>query len=113
MAAQHADLGPARWSGFSRDQQLLMIANEWHRAGKLLAAAEVERRRNACERVLRLVDLTVEVQPRRALRRELLRFRDVVATLYLEAGAGDPIVHRQAARCLHRLDATVARQLDD
>jgi hypothetical protein len=111
MAAQHASLSPQRWAEFPRHQQILMIANEWHRAGQLLAAAEVERRRSSCARVLRLVDLTVAVQSAPGLRRELLRWRDLAAELYLAEGDADPLAHRAAAACLRRLDAQASRLL--
>lgn len=83
MTAQHATLTPQRWSTFSLEQQILMIANELNRAGKLVAADDRDRRRRSYERVLALVDLTVDAQPRRSLRREMLRWRDLVAALYL------------------------------
>lgn len=35
--AQHASLTLERWSAFSFDRQILMIANEMHRTGKLMA----------------------------------------------------------------------------
>lgn len=33
---QHSSLSPARWATFPLDQQVLMIGNEMHRAGKLM-----------------------------------------------------------------------------
>jgi hypothetical protein len=83
VATQHGSLTEERWARFSVDQQVLMIGNEMHRGRKLLAAGERTSLTNCYERVLRLVDLTVGVQARRGLRRELLRWRDVVAELYL------------------------------
>jgi hypothetical protein len=70
---QHASLTLERWSAFSRDQQILMIASEMNRAGKLFGPQDRARLRNAYERVLRLADLTTEAQPSRSLRRELFR----------------------------------------
>jgi hypothetical protein len=100
----------ARWSAFTREQQILMIANELHRATRLLGPRDVESRRNAYTRALRLTDLTVEAQPTRPFRRELLRWRDLVAALYLSDRA-DPTAHRAALRCLLRLTFATARQL--
>ena len=80
---QHASLTPERWRGYSRDQQLLMIGNEMNRCKKLFAPEDRTRLGNGLERVLRLTDLTVQVNRGFALRRELLRFRGVVADLYL------------------------------
>lgn len=107
---QHASLSPARWAAFSLDQQVLMIANEMHRAGKLTAPLDRERLRSAYERVLALTDLTVTVQTRRTLRRELLRWRDLVAALYV-APAAHPAAHAAALRCLLRFTPEASRQL--
>ena len=111
MTRQHAALSPERWGGFSLDAQILMIANEMNRAAKLMSPGEHERRRNGYERVLRLVDLTIEVQRRRPLRRELLRWRDLAAALYVGA-APDPAAHRAALRCLLRFTPQASRQLE-
>lgn len=77
--AQHASLTLERWSAFSFDQQILMIANEMHRAGKLVAPDDAARRASAYERVLRLTDLTIQTRVRWGARRELLRWRDLAA----------------------------------
>lgn len=106
---QHATLSSERWSAFTIDQQVLMIANEMNRATKLMAPADDERRRNTYARVLQLADLTVAVQRGRGLRRELLRWRDLVARLYLEP-AGDAIGHAAALRCLLTFTRTAALQ---
>ncbi len=76
---QHASLSPERWSAFNLDQQILMIGNEMLRASRLMKPEDSANLRFSYERVLRLVDLTVEVNPRPTLRRELLRWRDVIA----------------------------------
>jgi len=52
----------------------------------------------------------VEVQPRRTLRRELLRWRDLVAELYVR-GEANPAVHRAALRCLLQMTPLSARQI--
>jgi hypothetical protein len=96
---QHGGLAPARWATFSLDQQILMIANELHRAGKLLDPGDRDLRRDSLERVLALVDLTIAVHERPALRRELLRWRDLVAALYV-APQPSPAEHLAALRCL-------------
>ena len=64
----------------------------------------------AYERVLRLVDLTVEVQSGRNLRRELLRWRDLIAELYLRPDH-DPAAHAAAFRCLLLFTPVAARQI--
>ena len=108
--SQHAGLSPERWAAFSLDQQVLMIANEMNRAAKLMAPADRERLRTAYERILQLADLTVQVADRAALRRELLRWRDLVAGLYV-AAAPDPPSHATALRALLRMTAEASKQL--
>jgi hypothetical protein len=107
---QHAGLPPGRWASFTLDQQILMIGNELNRAAKLLEPSDSDRLRNAYARVLALTDLTIEGQRRRTLRRELLRWRDLVAGLYL-AGAADPARHAAAFRTLLRFTPAAARQI--
>ena len=108
--SQHASLSPDRWAAFTLDHQILMIANEMNRGRSLMAPEDAERLRNSCERVLRLVDLTIEVQPLRNLRRELLRLREVVAGLYLEP-RGQSEAHRAALRALLLMTPGAAAQI--
>jgi hypothetical protein len=118
-ASQHGSLTAERWATFALDQQILMIANEMHRAGKLLAPEDRDRLMNAYERVLRLTDLTIEVQPKPTLRRELLRWRDLVADLYVANRRGfrgrispeRARAHRAALRCLLQFTPTASRQI--
>ena len=108
--SQHAALSAERWAAFSLDQQVLMIGNEMNRAAKLMEPADQARLQNAYERILHLTDLTISVQARRGLRRELLRWRDLVAALYL-APASDPAAHTAAFRGLLRFTPLASRQL--
>lgn len=108
--SQHATLSPERWSAFSLDQQILMIGNEMNRAMRLLRPEGRASLVLAYERILRLVDLTVEVQNRSSLRRELLRWRDLIAALYVSP-ASDPIEHRAAFRSLLLFTPEAARQI--
>jgi hypothetical protein len=105
---QHATLSPERWSAFDLDQQILMIGNEMSRASRLLSRNELQSLLLAYERVLRLVDLTVEVQTRPTLRRELLRWRDLIAELYLQP---DPAGHAAAFRVLLLFTPVAAQQI--
>jgi hypothetical protein len=107
---QHAGLTTERWARFSHPQRILMIANEMNRATRLTKNDDANSRRLAYERVLRLVDLTVAVAERRAVRRELLRWRDLVAVLYLEEAA-QPDAHRTALRALLQQTPDSAAQL--
>jgi len=110
---QHRSLTPERWAGFPLDRQLLMIANEMNRAGKMNGAPDRESQMRSYERLLELVDFTVATRPRRALMRELLRWRDLVAALYIEsAERGDRATgHRSAFRCLLQFTPETARQI--
>jgi hypothetical protein len=110
MADQHASLTAERWSEFSLDQQILMIGNEMNRAAKLLAPADRERLRSCYERVLRLTDLTVATRPGPGLRRELLRWRELVAALYVSPDPS-PVEHRAAFRCLLQFTPVAAAQI--
>ena len=107
---QHTSLSPSRWSAFSLDQQILMIGNEMNRATHLMRQEETTGLALAYERVLRLVDLTVEVQQRPTLRRELLRWRDLVADLYMRPER-DPAAHTVAFRALLLFTPEAARQI--
>ena len=110
MAAQHASLTVERWRQFSLDQQILMIGNEMNRAGQLTLAGDEQRRRRAYERILNLVDLTVQANPVRGLRRELLRWRDLAAELYL-ADTPEPERHRATFKCLLLFRPESAKQI--
>ena len=107
---QHSTLTPQRWTRFSLDQQILMIANEMNRAGKLFASEDREYLRGSYERVLSLVDLTVQSGIRRPLRRELLRWRDLIGALYIadEPSSED---HRAAFRYLLQLTPAASQQI--
>ena len=105
---QHASLTLERWSAYSRDQQILMIANETNRAGKLFGGADRARLANAYERVLRLADLTAEAQASRSLRRELLRWRELAGAVYLDP---DEELHRALFRALLLLTPAGAKQV--
>ncbi len=107
---QHSTLNSERWSRFDLDRQILMIGNEMNRASSQLRAADLAGFRLGYERVLRLVDLTIEVNPRRSLRRELLRWRDLAAALYT---ASEPRLteHESIFRCLLRFTPVASQQI--
>ena len=110
MATQHAGLSPERWARYPRGQQFLMIANEMNRASKLLGPEDRERLRGSYERVLALTDLTVQVNDGRSLRRELLRWRDLVAEQYI-APRADPVAHGAIFRALLQFHPNAWKQL--
>lgn len=108
--SQHSSLSPERWAQFNLDQQILMIGNEMHRGKWSIEQGDRQGLSLSYERVLRLVDLTVEVQRRPTLRRELLLWRDLIAELYIrtEPSASD---HADAFRCLLQLTPVAAQQI--
>ena len=75
---------PQRWSEFSLTQQIIMISNELSRAGNWMNSGSEGLRRDAYARALVLTDLTASGSHRLEFRRELLRWRDLLAQLYLE-----------------------------
>jgi len=79
-------------------------------AGKLVAPDDAARRASAYERVLRLTDLTIQTRVRWGARRELLRWRDLAAALYVQP-ATDAMEHEAAVRCLLRFTPEASRQL--
>ena len=107
---QHRELSEERWSAFTLDQQILMIANEMNRASGLLRSGDVVRTKSCYERVLKLTDLTVAAQTKSTLRWELLRWRDLLAELYVEETTRAD-EHRQAFRCLLYFTPEAARQI--
>jgi hypothetical protein len=107
---QHASLTLERWTRFPLEQQILMIANEMNRTSKRLGDPEPRSRRLGYERVLRLTDLTLAARVRPALRRELLRWRDLAGVLYLTDTADAP-AHHAAFRALLQLHPAAARQI--
>jgi hypothetical protein len=107
---QHARLDEARWSQFDLDQQILMIGNEMNRGLRLAGAGRSESLRRGYERVMRLVDLTAGLNIRPALRREILRWRGLVAELYLSEDV-EPERHAAAFRLLLHLRPIPSRQI--
>jgi hypothetical protein len=107
---QHAGLTLERWTSFTLDQQILMIGNEMNRAGKLPNSDDRERRASAYERALYLTDLTIQAHARPGLRRELLRWRDLAAQLFLEPDPA-PRAHAAAFRALLQFTPVASRQI--
>ncbi len=107
---QHTGLDSERWSRFDLDQQILMIGNEMNRGLRLARAGSSASLRLGYERVMRLVDLTVGLNVRPALRRELLRWRGLLAELYLSEDV-DPERHEALFRILLQLRPIPSRQI--
>lgn len=109
MAEQHAGLSDEKWSSFTLDQQVLMIGNEMNRATKWIRAGDITHLRNCYACVLNLTDSTIRVQKRAPLRRELLRWRDLIAWLYV-IGTPDEKAHMAAFKVLLTSTAEAAKQ---
>jgi len=86
-----------------------MIANEMNRVASSFEPKYDRSRRLAYERVLALTDLTIGVTERSGLRRELLRWRDLVAELFL--GDADPAGHAAVFRVFLLLSPAGREQL--
>lgn len=110
MASQHSELSEDRWSKFTLDQQILMIGNEMNRARKEIRSSGWPSLRNCYERILRLTDLTIGAHQARGLRRELLRWRDLIAQLYITERP-DLKEHDDAFRCLLRFTPLASQQI--
>jgi hypothetical protein len=108
--SQHAELTPERWSRFTRSQQIIQIGVEMHRGLSALTPERFASLRLGYERVLRLTDLTAQVNAHPHLRRELLRWRGLVAELYLR-DAPDPAAHRDALKAVLTLDPVAYDQI--
>jgi hypothetical protein len=97
-----SSLSPEGWARFSLGQQILQIGAEMQRGLDHLEPADIGRLRPCYERALGLVDLTVQVNAIPHLRRELLRWREVLGELY-SSERPDPKLHRLAFRALLEL----------
>lgn len=107
---QHSSISPERWARFSLGQQILQIAVEMQRARSAFALLDGISLRASYERAMRLVDLTVQVNAIPHLRRELLRWRGVIGSLYL-AEKPDPTTHEAAIRVLLELNAESSKHV--
>ena len=80
----HKGLGDGRWFNFSIYEQLGNIGSEFERAARAFERGDYERFEKAFERMLELLDLTVE-DPKWRTRhrlRELLRLREEVCDVF-------------------------------
>lgn len=109
-APQHDGLTAARWSQFSFDDQILMIANEMNRAMHLLESETWDHVHRCYERILQLVDLTVAGTPSKTRRREALRWRELIASLYVDDRPSLQ-THQDLFRCLLRFTPAASRQI--
>ena len=81
----HKDMTLEKWASQPASRQVLNIASELGRAESMLKRGLGEPFRASLERVLELIDLTIEVQlANHGFVREMLRFREVLAGIYLD-----------------------------
>ncbi|UCD19883.1 MAG: hypothetical protein JSU64_01740 [candidate division WOR-3 bacterium] len=73
----------AHWHEFVRAQRILSVASELQRARSMLIANDAAEARNAYDRAFELLDLTVSLCNAHGERYELLRFREMMAHLYV------------------------------
>ena len=104
--------GPSasRWGEFTLAQQIIMIANDLHRASKWMKREDVELRRGSYARALALTDLTAAGTARFAVRRELLRWRELLAELYVDE-TPRPDMNRELLRVLLLFTFESSRQI--
>ena len=80
----HTNLTSDKWKLFSRDKQILMIANELNRAKNWIDKKDFKKVSSCYERALELIDLTVECSQQKHFTRELLRYRELLAFWYMQ-----------------------------
>jgi hypothetical protein len=76
-----------RWASFTKGQQILMIGSELERIKHRVSINPEEplENINPCyERIMDLVDLTLEDKKWKLKLKELLRFREVIGELYIQ-----------------------------
>lgn len=80
----HKELAEGRWSTFSIFEQLGNVGSEFERAARAFERGDRDRFENAFERMLELLDLTVEDPKWRTASRlrELLRLREEVCDVF-------------------------------
>jgi hypothetical protein len=100
----HKNLTPEKWAGYSKGQQILMIANELNRAKNWIKKNQRDETNQCYERAFELIDLTTEDLKWMAGIRELLRCREVLAELYMQQQKNGALNH-MAYECLIALSS--------
>jgi len=100
---QHKNLSVEKWYGYSRAEQVLMIANELNRAKNCITGQDTGGVDSCYERALELTDLTGENDKwRGSALRELRRFREVLAAQWISREK-DPVMNTHLYRLLLQL----------
>ena len=79
----HKTLTLRHWETFPFSRRLLMIANELNRAGHWMTKADYTEARLCYERAIELTCLTLSLPLRKNLRRELVRWKEMLGRLFL------------------------------
>ena len=78
----HKDMTVDKWKAFPFFKQILMVATELNRAGKLIKAEDFEETKRCYERAIELLCLTVETLEDKRKLNELLRFKEMLCMPY-------------------------------
>ena len=99
----HKSLTAEKWGKFPFYQQILMIANELNRAAKSITLQDPVETRLCYERAMELTFLTIEgIKEKRKLR-ELCRFYEMLAALFINPQT-DPRENNALLQALISLD---------
>jgi len=80
----HKTLTEKKWEGFPFYKQILMIANELNRAKNWIEKKDSRELILCYERAFELLYLTIEVLKDKRKLKELLRFKEMLAMLYVK-----------------------------
>ena len=104
----HKSLTAEKWFNYPAFKQLLMIANELGRARSGLEAGDSGIAVHAWERAFELTDLTTEDPKNHHLRKEILRFRELLGEAFVTC---DGELNDQLLEGLIRMDAEAYRMM--
>jgi hypothetical protein len=99
----HTGLDAEKWNAFPKSRQVLMIASELNRAGHWIERADAESMARCDERAFELIDLSVQDPKWGKGRRELMRFRELLAERYLNQRL-DGAANRALLEALLKMD---------
>jgi hypothetical protein len=90
VTAWHKSMDRQKWGQFPVERQILMIGSEFARAKNLLRDAVLGEVIQCYERAFELLDLCAMDPKWQPKLKELLRFRELLGELYLDASKNDP-----------------------
>ena len=88
----HKELAAGRWFELTLFEQLGNIGSEYHRASRAHQKGDADRYRNACDRTLELLELSIDDERWRGkpALRELCRLNEEVARTLVDEERPDP-----------------------